>query len=686
MRTTFTILLTLLIGQAAMGQNLATPLVNPGTGALQAPSATTFLRQNVLNQAGIVRQVDTIADLNGVGSPYRSGEHVLVIAGSTFGNNYPTLFFHDSGSSDPTNTTDTVMAATGRWKAKKVFGGIPAWSDITGKPTTLAGYGITDALPLTAGSSAPLSGTLYLPAIKLGSDIERTNWPTSGGYVYVGGNTNNVTTNLQSNSEITVGFSGGSASFTAATTNGTGDLVRTTGASVTNLSLQGTSTFEALRITGTLTVSNLTITNANMVTPRLGAATATSLQSTSGITLLALTASRPVFSGASKELTSDGYDTVGSGGLLRQTNAILKGAPEAPLAATNEANTNIIANLGYVGIHVANAIAAIPGAAGSFTVNGGGSQTNITNSSTITATGSAGSASLATVLPQTFLWTNALVTNWTFPTGARVFNVHMFGGGGGGGSGRKGLTNTTMSAGAGGGAGAYSFARIPIEVLNGATSVTITNGAGGTGAASQTTNSSNGLTGASGGFSSFGSWVIASGGAGGGGGLSGSTSTAGAGGSAYALVSGANGSTGPSTGGSGASGGDGSSSPYSAFQMSAGGGGSAGGITNTGVANVGGRGGIGSSWATAAKGGNGYGSGGGVGSNGGNATSAHTALLCAGSGGGGGGSSVTGNGGSGGNGGRYGAGGGGGGSAGDGIGNSGAGGNGADGIVMVVVE
>ena len=46
-----------------------------------------------------------------------------------------------------------------------------AWENITGKPTTLAGYGITDAatasslnnyLPLSAGSSKPLTGSLYL--------------------------------------------------------------------------------------------------------------------------------------------------------------------------------------------------------------------------------------------------------------------------------------------------------------------------------------------------------------------------------------------------------------------------------------------------------------------------------------------------------------------------------------------
>ena len=671
----------------ANAQNVPMAAFDPSTGALLAPTPTNFVRRNVLNQQGITRQVDTVADLNGTGSPYRSGEHVLVIDAGTFGNGGPVLFFHDSGSSDPTNTTDTVIATPGRWKAKRVYGSIPTFAEVSSKPTTLAGYGITDALPLSAGSNSTLTGTLYVPAIKLGSDIERTNWPTGGGgggYVYVNGNTNNVTTNLQSNTEITVGFSGGSASFTAATANGTGDLVRTTGASVTNLSLQGTSTFEALRITGTLTVSNLTITNANMVTPRLGAATATSLQSTSGITLLALTASRPVFSGSSKELTSDGYDTIGSGGLLRQTNAILKGAPEAPLAATNEPNTNIVANLGYVAISVANAIAAIPGAAGSFTVNGGGSQTNITNSSTITATGSAGSASLATVLPQTFIWTNAIVTNWTFPTGARVFKVHMFGGGGGGGSARKSPTNGVSCGGGGGGGGAYTFAIVPVEALGGATSVTITNGAGGAGGASQTTNTSNGLNGTAGGFSSFNS-IIASGGSGGSGGTA-SAGTGGAGGQTYAISIGGTGGAANTSGGAGGAATDLNASPYFAFAMGAAGGGAGGGIASTGIAQVGSRGGVAGSWASALKSGTGYGGGGSVNAAGGNATSAHTALMVPGSGGGGGGASVTTNGGAGGNGGRYGGGGGGGGAAGDGLGNSGAGGNGADGIVMVVVE
>jgi hypothetical protein len=37
----------------------------------------------------------------------------------------------------------------------------PAWTSVTGKPTTLSGYGITDALPLTGGT---LTGALTLAA------------------------------------------------------------------------------------------------------------------------------------------------------------------------------------------------------------------------------------------------------------------------------------------------------------------------------------------------------------------------------------------------------------------------------------------------------------------------------------------------------------------------------------------
>lgn len=181
MKTLFHTLMLLAAALPALGASLPTAMMDTN-GGLASPSKATFIRQNVLNQSGITRQVDFVTDLNAATSPYRSGEHVLVIDAGAFGAGGPVLFFHDSGSSDPTNTTDTfICTAGGRWKVKRLFGSIPSFADVTSKPTNILGYGITDALPLSAGSNAPLTGTLYVPSIKLGSDIERTNWPTGGG-------------------------------------------------------------------------------------------------------------------------------------------------------------------------------------------------------------------------------------------------------------------------------------------------------------------------------------------------------------------------------------------------------------------------------------------------------------------------------------------------------------------------
>lgn len=503
----------------------------------------------------------------------------------------------------------------------------------------------------------------------------------SGGGLYAG---TNLVTNIVASADADALVSNGVFRIVLLSANGSGDAVRMFGGTISNGVFLGQSAFQDVTITN-LHAINANLTNANLVTPKLGDATASSVVVTNLIQLLSLTASRGLVSDGAGRITNDVAAT-GSGAPVRAASPILTGSPEAPLQSTNEANTNMIANLGWVGRHVSQKIAEIPAGSGGFAVNGGGTHTNATNTSRITVAGSSGSASWDTVLPQTLIITNATNFTWTFPTGARLFKVKMLGAGGAGGSGRKGLTNTVCAGGAGGGAGAYSEGIVKIEELAGATTIVITNGAGGVGGVSQTTNSTHGLAGGNGGFSSFGNWIIASGGAGGGAGTAGAAS-GGSGGATFAVTIGGGGGGTSAAGAAGTQGTDLNGASYFQNMVSPSGGGGGGGIASTGVASVGARGGISAGWSVTARGGTGYGAAGAInGAGGAGSASAHNGFYTPGSGGGGGGSSVTGNGGAGGKGGKYGAGGGGGGAAGDGIGNSGAGGDGYDGVVIVVVE
>ncbi len=192
MRTKLSAIAFILVAIEIGAQNVPMVAFDQSTGDLLAPNATNFLRRNVVNQRGIIRQVDTVSDLNGTGSPYRSGEHVFVIDAGTFGNGGAALFTHDAGSSDPTNTTDTVIATPGRWKVRSVYSTAAVWSTITGTPSTLSGYGITNALPLSAGSNAPLTGPLYLPGIVLGTNATITNWTAILDWSLLSGKPTNV--------------------------------------------------------------------------------------------------------------------------------------------------------------------------------------------------------------------------------------------------------------------------------------------------------------------------------------------------------------------------------------------------------------------------------------------------------------------------------------------------------------
>lgn len=254
---------------------------------------------------------------------------------------------------------------------------------------------------------------------------------------------------------------------------------------------------------------------------------------------------------------------------------------------------------------------------------------------------------------------------WTKPGGAKIVDVHIFGGGGGGGSGARNSGSPGNADGSGGGAGGgYSFKRFLASSLGATEAVVV--GAGGAGGASKSSDA-DGDAGSAGGASSFGTTVYlkAPGGPGGAGGVS----LGGAGGT------GARGNGDISqTGGNGGSGQNNDS-------------GAAGTSTANDISPRGGGGGCAASTGTVGGAGGGFttnfvqagGAGGGSGVAGSDGTDIDDDLIIGGPGGGGGGPGVTA--GAGGAGGFPGGGGGGGGS---GTTTSGAGGTGADGHVVVI--
>lgn len=102
---------------------------------------------------------------------------------------------------------------------------------------------------------------------------------------------------------------------------------------------------------------------------------------------------------------------------------------------------------------------------------------------------------------------------WTKPSGAKTVQVVVVGAGGGGGSGRRGAASTSRLGGGGGASAATSVGTFNAAVLG--ASVTVTVGAGGTGGAAVAVDTTNGADGGNGTGSSFGNLLFAGGGGGG---------------------------------------------------------------------------------------------------------------------------------------------------------------------------
>ena len=89
----------------------------------------------------------------------------------------------DTAISNPTNGQVLMYNATsGKWYNGTVQGGSSAWTDITGKPTTISGYGITDAkidngvITLGSNSITPLTASAI-------SDMATKTWVGQQGFL-----------------------------------------------------------------------------------------------------------------------------------------------------------------------------------------------------------------------------------------------------------------------------------------------------------------------------------------------------------------------------------------------------------------------------------------------------------------------------------------------------------------------
>lgn len=137
---------------------------------------------------------DTLTQLRGVAPPDGGGTNgILGYVGST---NLPSFYRIGSGLTLSGGVLDSVS------------GGSPAWSSITGKPTTISGYGITDAFN---GSYASLTGVplTFAPAAHTQAWSTITSTPTTlAGYGITDAATTSALGSYATTAALTSGLAG----------------------------------------------------------------------------------------------------------------------------------------------------------------------------------------------------------------------------------------------------------------------------------------------------------------------------------------------------------------------------------------------------------------------------------------------------------------------------------------------
>lgn len=216
----------------------------------------------------------------------------------------------------------------------------PAWSAVTSKPTTLSGYGITDAQPASAelNAEAGLSGTGMIARTAAGQRTVRSLAQGTGITVTNGDGVNGNPTVGLANTSVTQGSYGSSTAVAAITVDAQGRLTGATSVAIAPpawTSITGKPTTVA-----TLGVSDALSTNGGVLTGPIDEAKGADIASAATVNLQAVTGNVVDVTGAATisaiALNSGAERTVRFGGaavLAHSASLVLPGAANITAAA-----------------------------------------------------------------------------------------------------------------------------------------------------------------------------------------------------------------------------------------------------------------------------------------------------------------------------------------------------------------
>jgi hypothetical protein len=159
---------------------------------------------SVDNTADLAKNVLSASKLTNARTISATGDATWSVSFDGSANATAALAFSNSGvtagtyNTSATTVTPFTVDAKGRVTGTDAAVTItPAWSSITGKPTTLGGYGITDALGLAGGT---LTGALNLPSN--GLNVGSGQLTVSGGNVSASGTVTAVNVNATTSARV----------------------------------------------------------------------------------------------------------------------------------------------------------------------------------------------------------------------------------------------------------------------------------------------------------------------------------------------------------------------------------------------------------------------------------------------------------------------------------------------------